>query len=244
VPAFCNLYAERSLCERGYLESQPIQTHDYFLTSDWKIGIWYQFDYKNETALATMNAAVEECTAQKRLQIDLGPYYLNMYLATRVDAVPNHRDLASGIFQPIHPLALTQAVHANTIRIAEDTLCNNRNFQTVWDNYNCKQVEIDSCRMFTDDELMVIYETQWRPEFLTTPIKVYYQEIFDKCMKTMEANEPKEMWTFKDSQAWVNADNYFKDTINAQPLGIKPTVVIISGCGSTDGECQLVLPSK
>ena len=43
--AFCNLYAERTLCERGYLESQPIQTHDYFLTSNWKIGIWYMFDY-------------------------------------------------------------------------------------------------------------------------------------------------------------------------------------------------------
>ncbi len=242
--AFCNLYAERDLCERGYLESEPIQTHDYFLTSNWKIGIWYMFDYKNEQALENMNAAVEECDAQKQLQIDLGPYYLNMYLATRVDAVPNHRDLATGIFQPIHPLELTPAVHATSIKVAEDTRCSLRQFQSTWKDYPCKQAVIESCRMYNDAELMVIYETQWRPEFLNTPIKEYYQEIYDKCLKTMAANEPKVMWDFRDSQAWINADNYRNNSIDAIPIGIPKSGVIITDCGDQEGECRLVFPAN
>lgn len=241
--AFCNLYAERSLCERGYLESQPIQTHNFFLTSNWKIGIWTMFDYKTEMALSTMNQAVEECIAQKRLQVDLGPYYLDMYLATIIDAVPNHRDLALDMFQPIHPLELTPAVHAMTVKVAEDTRCSLRQFQSTWKDYNCIQ-EIESCRMYSDAELTVIYETQWRPLFAITPIKVYYQEIYDKCLIMMEANEPKDQWTFKDSQAWINADNYRKDSINAIPIGVPKSGIIITDCGDAEGKCQLVYPSK
>ena len=202
------------------------------------------FDYKTETALSIMNAAVEACTAQKRLQIDLGPYYLNMYLATRIDAVPNHRDLAKDIFQPIHPQALTPAVHANTIKVAENTICTERQFQTTWEDYDCIQGPVESCRMFTDAELMVIYETQWRPEFQYTPIKEYYQEIFDKCMNMMEANEPKQIWDFRDSQAWINADNYHNNSIDALPIGIPKSGVIITDCGDAEGECKLVYPAK
>ena len=242
--AFCNLYAERDLCERGYLESEPIQTHDFFLTSNWKVGIWTMFDYKTERALSIMNQAVEECTAQKKLQVMLGAWYYDLYVATIIDAVPTHTELAANVFQPIHPLELTPAVHATSIKVAENTRCTERQFQSTWKDYDCKQEVIESCRMYSDSELMVIYETQWRPEFLTTPIKVYYQEIFDKCMDMMAANEPKDQWDYRDTQAWINADNYLKDSINAIPIGIPKSGVIITDCGDQDGECRLVYPAK
>ena len=246
--AFCNLYAERDLCERGYLESEPIQTHDYFLTSNWKIGIWYQFDYKTETALAVMNAAVEECTAQKRLQIDLGPYYLNMYLATRVDAVPNHRDLAKDIFQPIHPQKLTPAVHATAEQVAEDTRCTKIQFKTTWVDYGCPPKPIADCYMPNDVQLMNIYNKLWREEYRHTPIKDVFIERFNICMSKVASMELKEPGWYDDYinslQPMKNLANYKGDSINAQPIGIPQTVVIISGCGSDTGECNLVMPSN
>ncbi len=240
--AFCNLYAERSICERGYLESEPIQTHDYFLTSNWKVGIWTMFEYKKQMALGVMSAAVEECTAQKRLQIDLGPYYLDMYLATINDGTPYHADVAGQVFQPIHPLELTPAVHAASIKVAENTRCTERQFQSSWVDYGCVQGPIESCSMPTDAELLIIYDTQWRPEFLNTPIKVYYQEIYDKCLEMMENGKPKQRHSYKTSQAYINAENYKINPLYSMPIGIPKSGIPITGCGGSDGECKLVFP--
>lgn len=246
--AFCNLYAERDLCERGYLESEPIQTHDFFLTSNWKLGIWTMFDYDNETALRIMNAAVEACTAQKRLQIDLGQWYLDVHLATVIDAVPNHRDLAKDIFQPIHPLELTPAVHANSIIVAEDTRCSLIQFKTTWVDYGCTPKPIQDCYMPTDEQLMNIYNELWREEYKTTPIKEIFQEKFDTCTSKVANMELKESGWYDDYinslQPMQNKINYFKDQKGAFPLGISPTVVIISGCGSDTGDCNLVMPGN
>jgi hypothetical protein len=102
--------------------------------------------------------------------------------------------------------------------------------------------------MPTDEQLMNIYNELWVQEYKVTPIKEIYQERFDTCMTKMANMELKEPTWYMDYinslQPMKNLANYLGDSINAQPLGISPTVVIISGCGSTDGECQLVLPSK
>ncbi len=249
----CNLYAERSLCERGYEESEPIQSHDWFVTSLWKTNIWLMFDLDTEAALKKMMSAVEGCTAQDTLHDELGRWYLNRQKANIIDAVPNHRDLAANIYQPIHPMELTPAVHATTIKVAVDTRCELRQFMSTWIDYKCPKVE-KHCEMPTDEfiaaaELALVPAKEWyisqallNQFYEGKEVRKFYQERYVECIEPDKGNPNPDFDIIKETQPYKNREVYRTDPKASTPYWVPDQSVTIKTCGNSyTGECGLTI---
>jgi len=102
--------------------------------------------------------------------------------------------------------------------------------------------------MPSDIQLTAIYNKLWREEYRYTPIKEIFLEKYNICMSKVASMELKEVGWYDNYlnslQPMKNYNNYRFDSINALPIGIPERVVIISGCGSDTGECNLVLPTR
>ena len=134
----CRSWQLAGECERGINESAPVQTHGFFLTTDFILSQWRHHDLDTAGALTVLTSANLECFYQRTIlePITLGVRYGNL---AKADAVIDldHQERAEDIFQPIHPQELTPAVHATTQKVATDALCANRNYISAWLDYGC-----------------------------------------------------------------------------------------------------------
>ncbi len=139
----CRSWEEAGECERGINESAPVQTNEFFLTTDFILSQWRHHDYSVTSTLVVLTSANLECFYQRTIlePITLGPRYDNL---AKADAVIDldHQERAADIFQPIHPLELTPAVHATSQQVATDALCANRNYISAWEDYGCPHARV------------------------------------------------------------------------------------------------------
>jgi hypothetical protein len=210
----CQSYQGAKLCEQGINESQPVQKHRFFLTTDFELSIWYHFNYDKGLSwvVGVLQKAKLECDYQRDIlePIILGPQYANIEKATRNDGQPYHAEMAASK-SIIQRLETTPAVFANANNVAFETKCNTGHFAGSWQDWGCPVKTVQDCYMPTDVQLITLSNSDmWLPEWATTPIKQYYQNKFEECVEKVEAG--------KENRKPVG---WYDDYINSLPPMVK-----------------------
>ena len=230
----CDALTEAKLCEQGINESQPVQKHRFFLTTDFQLSIWRHWDYNKNYVLGVLTSANLECLYQRTIlePIILGQQYKDIQEATINDIQPYHGDMVSRPDYRVEHQQLTASVFANANKVAENAVCNLEQFKTVWKDYGCPPKPLLSvCHMPTDKELLQLHKQMWIPEWEHTPIKEYYQAIHDECVWKMENAVVLEVGWYDryidSTKPMVNLKEYKLNPKTTQPIGIPKTFIIV-----------------
>jgi hypothetical protein len=142
----CSSWIEASFCEQGIDESEPVQTHRFFLTTDFVLSAWRHHDYDNDYQLKILTAANLECKYQRTIlePIILGPQYLG-FTRQSEDIQPYHADqveLTPWRDYRVEHHRLTPSVFANANDQAYSALCNSDHISKATKaDYKCLKQE-------------------------------------------------------------------------------------------------------